>query len=340
MNLTALTHAVADAPLDADHIEAAVAALLDESSGIEPRSGFLEALQRRGPTGDELAGFARALLERAVPVPGVPDGCIDVCGTGGDRAGFFNVSTAVLFVAAGAGARVAKHGNRSITSQCGGADVLEALGISITDGPEDTARALEKNGCAFFFAPHFHPAVKAVAPVRKVLAEKGLPSIFNLLGPLINPARPDFQLVGVYDPAVITLYASALHQLGRRAAWVVHGTGPDGLALDEISPCGPSHIAEPGKPVREITPAQLGIPTASPADLLGGDAAHNAAIIRDLLHGSDTGSRREIVLINAAAALVVCGIASDLADGIARSAESIDSGRAWAKLEAMRNTRS
>jgi anthranilate phosphoribosyltransferase len=333
--MNSLTRAVAKAPLNGNQIEEAVAALLDESFGIETRAEFLEALQRRGPSAEELAGFARALLERAVPVAGVPGGCIDVCGTGGDRAGFFNVSTAVMFVAAGAGARVAKHGNRGITSKCGGADVLEALGIAIDTMPEDAARSLQSTGCAFFFAPHYHPAVKAVAPVRKFLAEKGLPSIFNLLGPLINPARPDFQLVGVFDPTVLPLYAAALHGLGRRAAWVVHGTGPGGLALDEISPCGATQIAEANKAVREVTPAQLGISEALPGDLVGGDAAHNAKIIRSILDGSDRGPRRDIVVINAAAALVVCGIAPDLSDGISRAAKAIDSGHALTRLAAM-----
>lgn len=325
--------------LERADIEQACGSLLDDSVGIDDRANFLRALNQKGVTGKELAGFAEELLARAVSFPIDESGALDVCGTGGDKAGLFNVSTAVMFVAAGAGARVIKHGNRAITSKCGGADVLEALGVRIDLPPATAQQALETVGCCFLFAPLYHPAVKAIAPVRKLLAEEGTPSIFNLLGPLLNPARPHFQLVGVYSPDFLPIYAEALVALGRRQAWAVHGTGPDNLRLDEVSSLAKTLVfkSQPGGvQAMEIDPASLGLSHSSQADLLGGSLEENTHILEALLANQDHGPRRDIVAINAAAALVICGLAADLKEGLARAQDSLSSGAASAKLDALR----
>jgi anthranilate phosphoribosyltransferase len=324
--------------LDPADIANACESLLDESVGVCDRAEFLRALNTKGIDGGELAGFAQELLNRAVPFPADAAGAIDVCGTGGDKAGLFNVSTAVMFVVAGAGGRVIKHGNRAITSKCGGADVLEALGVRIDLPPAAAHAALETVGCCFLFAPLYHPAVKAIAPVRKLLAEEGTPTIFNLLGPLLNPAKPHFQLVGVYSPDFLPIYARALATLGRKQAWAVHGTGPDGRHLDEISTMGKTLVAESraaGSPPTEIDPQALGIVQASHADLLGGSLEENTRILESLLANKDFGPRRDIVTINAAAALVVCGLAADLKEGLARANDALTCGAAAAKLAAL-----
>ncbi len=325
--------------LDRGEIAQACESLLDERIGIDDRADFLRALNQKGIAGKELAGFAEELLARAIPFPADALGAIDVCGTGGDKAGLFNVSTAVMFVAAGAGARVVKHGNRAITSKCGGADVLEALGVKIDLPPTAAQIALETVGCCFLFAPLYHPAVKAIAPVRKLLAEEGTPTIFNLLGPLLNPAKPHFQLVGVYSPEYLPMYAEALVALGRRRAWAVHGTGPDNLRLDEVSSMGKTLVYQSlpgGAQAIEIDPADLGLSEPSPTDLLGGSLEENTHILESLLANKDHGPRRDIVAINAAAALVVCGLAADLKEGIERAHDSLSSGAAAAKLTALR----
>ena len=228
---------------------------------------------------------------------------LDVCGTGGDRAGLFNVSTAVMLVAAACGARVVKHGNRGVTSKCGGADVLEALGVRIDLPPE---AALDAAGCCFLFAPLYHPAFKAVAPVRKALAEEGSATIFNLFGPLLNPARPDFQLAGVFDRKLLPLYAETFRLLGRKRGWAVHGSG----GLDEVSTLGPSevHAVEDGAMRRfSIRPEALGMGLAEIEDLRGGDARKNAELLEEILLGRERGPKRDIVVLNAACALVVAG---------------------------------
>ncbi len=325
--------------LERAEIASACESLLDETAPIEDRADFLRALNQKGVSGKELAGFAEELLARAVPFPADSSGAIDVCGTGGDKAGLFNVSTAVMFVAAGAGARVIKHGNRAITSKCGGADVLEALGVRIDLPPAAAHQALETVGCCFLFAPLYHPAVKAIAPVRKLLAEEGTPTIFNLLGPLLNPARPHFQLVGVYSPDFLPVYAEALVSLGRRRAWAVHGTGPDNLRLDEVSSLAKTLVFKSlpdGVQVMEIDPTSFGLSHSSQADLLGGSLEENSRILESLLANQDHGPRRDIVVINAAAALVICGLANDLKEGLARARESLSSGAAAAKLDALR----
>ena len=322
-----MTDFFSETPLTAEEIRRACEALLDEEVPVESRAEFLSRLHKRGETPEEVAGFVGALLDRARPVPFSGEGCLDVCGTGGDRAGLFNVSTAVMLVAAACGVRVVKHGNRGITSKAGGADVLEALGVRIDLPPESVAAAIDSAGCCFLFAPHYHPAFQAIAPVRRFLAERGETSIFNMLGPLLNPARPSFQLAGVFDRRLLAVYARAFALLGRRRAWAVHGTGP--VSLDEISPLDITEVSgwEEGT-AREflIRPHELGIGPIRAEDLAGGTAAFNAGIISDVLAGNLRNGARTIVQLNAGAALVVAGVAPDLAAGMKRAGEAIDSG--------------
>jgi anthranilate phosphoribosyltransferase len=233
-----------------------------------------------------------------------------------------------------------KHGNRGITSKSGGADALEALGIRIDLPPEDFGRCVEDVGAGFLFAPLYHPAFKAIAPVRKQLAEAGRRSIFNLLGPLLNPARPDYQLIGVFDPAVGSAFAEILSRLGRKVAWAVHGTTESGAGMDEISNLGPSTVWAANGPDRvksTIEPSLLGLAPATVTDLEGGDAVANAAILTGILDGSVTGPKRDLVTLNAAAGLVITGIAGDLTDGLRLANEAIASGAALAVLERWRN---
>jgi anthranilate phosphoribosyltransferase len=284
------------------------------------------ALRAKGETAGEVAGLARAMLELAPPVE-APGEVVDTCGTGGDRAGTINVSTIAAIVAAGAGAVVAKHGNRAASSRCGSADVLEALGVKVALQPDGVARCLAQCGIGFMFAPVFHAAMAHAAGPRK---ELGVPTVFNFLGPLTNPARPASQVVGVADPRMQPVLAGVLAERGTRA-YVVRGS--DGL--DEITTTGPSvaYDTASGRPERfELDPSELGIAPASPADLAGGDAAHNASVARAVLSG-ERGGARDIVVLNAAAALTVAGIAPDMSEGLERGAESLDSGKASAVLD-------
>lgn len=331
--------------LTPEEVAFAAKALLSEAVADAPKAEFLRALARKGETAEEIAGFVTAFLGRAnnpnLDASKLPGPTIDVCGTGGDRLDLFNVSTAVMFILAAGGAAVVKHGNRSISSQCGGADVLEALGVKIDRPPAETKAVLEQHGLAFFFAPHYHPSFRVVAPVRKALAQEGVTSVFNLLGPLLNPARPDHQLVGIYSRADLQKYASVLQRLGRKSAWVVHGRVDD-RGMDEISTLGDTHVEMlEGEEItsRVITPAQLaglGIQPASLADLRGGTREENAAILLALLEGNLHGPKRDLVALNAAAGFVVAGLAKTLDEGLALAGEQIDSGRALAKLHALR----
>ena len=324
--------------LDAAQIEHAVAALTSPDIADARKADFLQALRAKGETAREIAGFVQALLARAVD-PGLdpeklPGPVLDICGTGGDKLELFNISTAAMFVLAAGGACVVKHGNRAITSKCGGADVLEELGVKIDLAPADLRRCLKMHGLGFVFAPAYHPAFKAIGPVRKALAAQGVPTIFNLLGPLLNPARPPYQLIGVFSPVLLPKYAEAMGVLGRACAWAVHGRG-----MDELSLTGPSIVHElTGGLVRESTvdPAALGLETCEMADLRGGERVENAAILIAIMDGSERGPKRDIVLLNAAAGFVITGLAPDLAAGLALAREQIDSGRALAKLRALR----
>jgi anthranilate synthase/phosphoribosyltransferase len=293
---------------------------------------FLGALTIKGPTIEEMTGFASSLYDRAVRVP-LPEGLatVDTCGTGGDSSGTFNISTTSAFVAAGAGAKVSKHGNRSITSRSGSADVLDALGVSTKMGPEEASRAIGEAGMAFLFAPTYHPAFKNIGGPRR---EVGFRTVFNMMGPMLNPARAKSQVVGVYSPELTETVARILGNLGVRHALVVHGL--DGI--DEISLAAKTKVTE----LRdgwtrsyEIDPTDYGLELCAPADLKGGDAAENARILERVLAG-DPGPKRDVVLLNAAAAILAADLAPDFASAIEAARASIDSGSAGRVLEALR----
>ena len=287
---------------------------------------LLAAMHVRGETVDEIAGFATALRDAAVHVV-APADAIDTCGTGGDRSNTFNISTVAAIVAAAAGAHVAKHGNRAASSACGSADVLEALGVTIDLGPSDVVACLGEVGLGFMFAPRFHPAMRHAAPVRR---ELGIRTVFNVLGPLANPARVRRQLLGVPTPALGGTMARVLSILGAEKALVVHGRG----ALDEISPVGPTMTWEvAGGEVREgtLSPEDAGLTPAPLEELRGGDPAANAAIARRVL-GGEPGAARTAVLLNAGAALYVADLAASVRHGAALAATAIDSGAAAERL--------
>jgi len=311
--------------------EAEAAAVMEEIMSGEATpaqfGAFVTALRLKGETVDEIAGMARVMREKArrVHVEGV---LLDTCGTGGDARGTFNVSTAAAFVAAGAGARVAKHGNRAMTSRCGSADVLEALGARIDLSPEQVKACLEETGVGFMFAPSFHPAMKFAAGPRR---EIGVRTVFNILGPLTNPAGAACQVLGVADPSLAETMALVLARLGSRRALVVHGR--DGL--DEMSISGPTLVCElAGGRVRqyEVTPQEVGLALSDAAAVAGGTPEENAAALREVLAGR-LGPQRDIVLLNAAAGLVALERAAALAEGVTLAADAIDSGAARERLE-------
>ncbi len=326
--------------LSSREVEVAAELLLDPAAADAKKERLLEALARKGETPDEIAGFVEAFLEHAVdPHLGLLelDGpTLDVCGTGGDQLDLFNVSTTAMFIAAAAGAVVVKHGNRGITSKSGGADVLEALGVRIDFPADEFRNCVETAGLGFMFAPMYHPAFKAVVAVRKSLAARGVKTIFNLIGPLLNPARPQCQLVGVFSRELCPAFAEILQRLGRESAWVVHGTTGDGRAVDEISLMGPTRICKSGlfqdQEDEEIRPQDFGLRNAEVSDLQGGDAKANAVILEAILAGRETGPKRDIVLMNSGAALACAGLADHLGDGIAISREMISSGAALERL--------
>ena len=291
---------------------------------------FMAALATKGETFEELAGAARAMRRKAARIQTVSKKVIDTCGTGGDASGSFNISTTSAFVVAGAGVTVAKHGNRSISSQCGSADVLEALGVNLDIDPEIVEEAVNEIGIGFMFAPVFHGAMKYAAQARK---ECGIRSIFNMLGPLTNPAAASCQILGVYAPALTEMFARSLHLLGVEKAFVVHGH--DGM--DEITTTDLTRVSELtcGQiKSYDLDPLNYFDDYANPEDLKGGDAQTNAEIITTILSGEKS-PRRDIVLINAGAGLVAADKASDLHQGIQAAADAIDSGRAMEKLTAL-----
>jgi len=291
--------------------------------------GLLMAMRVRGETVDEIAGATRAMRAKVLPVR-APEGAIDTCGTGGDGKGTFNISTCTAFVVAGAGVPVAKHGNRAISSRSGSADVLRELGVNIEASPETISRCIAKCGLGFMFAPAHHAAMRHVAAIRTELSTR---TIFNLLGPLANPAGAKFQIVGVFGKEWVEPIAQVLALLGTERAWVVHGS--DGL--DELTTTGVSDVAvvDDGRVATfRISPRNAGLPEAKPEDLTGGNAMENAAQICAVLGGLK-GPFRDIVLLNAAAALLVAGKAQSLRDGVALAGESIDSGEALAVLDAL-----
>ncbi len=335
--------------LSDEQVSAAVAQLTDSEVAPAVKADFLAALAARGETVAEIAAFARELRARAVTPkldPATRKGeILDVCGTGGDRLHTFNISTTVAVVAAAASVAVAKHGNRAVTSHSGSADVLEALGIRIDLSPEAAARWLQVHRFAFFFAPNYHPAFRHIAPARRLCAERGQRTVFNLLGPLLNPARPTAQLIGVPRPAWCEPVARVLQTLDLRRGMVVSGavstastTPPAEPAwLDELSTLGENTIAEFCHPlglnVSTLSPTDFPVQQASLDDLLGADPAANAETVRRLLRGTERGPKRDQVLLNSAAALLVAGAAPSLTEGWELAARLIDQGQAYAKLE-------
>ncbi len=295
--------------------------------------GFLTALRMKGETSTELIGFARVMREKAEPLwNGDVPAVLDTCGTGGDGSGTFNISTAAAFVAAGAGVKIAKHGNRSASSRCGSADVMEALGLDIQMPIERLRRAITEVGVGFLFAPRFHTSMKHVVPARSQLKIR---TVFNMLGPLANPASARYQVTGVSSMGIVDVIANALNGLGVDYAFVVHSA--DGM--DEISISAPTYVVELRKgDMRRfsVTPENFGIAPSPIESILGGDAKTNAAIIENVLNG-EGGPRRDVVLINAAAAIVAGGIAANLKEGFRVAAESIDSGKALKKLNELRH---
>lgn len=331
--------------LGEEEIQRAVVLLLSGDIPEEAKERFLVDLHSRRETAAELAGFARVLLARSVAPVFDRSGerpLVELCGTGGDKAGYLNISTAAMFVAAGAGARVLKHGNRAFSSKCGSADVLEALGVDVHLDPRRVGEVLEKAGCVFMLASDFHPTVAAIAPLRRKLGQKGRLTIFNLLGPLLNPALPDYQLAGIYRLEMLSLYAEAMRLLGRKRAWAVHGEGlTTGEGIDELSVTGASRVVEVGTDLatREfcIHPRDLGIPIVTDTStLLGGDTETNAQRIISILKGEESGAARDMILLNASAALQIAGIGSSHAESLGIAARSIDSGAALGSLTALR----
>ncbi len=315
-------------PLSFEESREAFATIMAGEATPGQIGGFLMALRVRGETVSEISGAVATMRERMLPVE-APPGAIDIVGTGGDNSHSLNISTASAFVIAGAGVPVAKHGNRGLSSKTGAADVLSALGVRIDLAPEAIGRCIREAGIGFMFAPAHHPAMKHVGPTR---AELGTRTIFNLLGPLSNPAGVKRQMVGVFAPEWVTPVADALQALGVEHAWVVHGDG-----FDEITTTGETIVAEVKHGVQRsfsLTPEAFGLPRRQPEELRGGDAAFNADALRRLLDG-ESGAYRDTVLMNAAAGLVVADRAGDLAEGIALAAEAIDGGKARVVLDAL-----
>jgi anthranilate phosphoribosyltransferase len=316
--------------LTTEEAAAAMREVMEGRAAPGALAGLLSALLMKGERPAEMVGFARTMREHAVKLSAPAGDVFDTCGTGGDRSGTFNISSTAAIVVAACGVKVAKHGNRSVSSRCGSADVFEQLGVNVTAAPAVVERTLQTANIAFFFAPTFHPSMRHAALVRR---EMGVRTAFNLLGPLTNPAGATRQLVGVPKADLTDLMARSLNLLGSVRAWVVHGA--DGI--DEISTTGHTKVAE----CRDgsvhtfyIHPSDFGVRKAAPADLIGGDAAANAAIIRQVLEGK-AGAPRDVVVLNAGASLFVAGRVESVADGIRVAASAIDSGAARATLDSM-----
>jgi anthranilate phosphoribosyltransferase len=320
---------LAGSSLDEGGAAAAMTEIMEGAATPAQIAGFVVALRAKGETSEEVAGLVRAMRGYAARVE-VPGELLDTCGTGGDRTGTFNVSTAAAFVCAGAGAKVAKHGNRAASSRCGSADVLEALGVRIDLPPEGVASCIEAAGMGFCFAPRFHPAMRHTAGARR---ELGVATVFNFLGPLTNPAGATHQALGVSDPRMLDVMVETLGRLGSAHVLAFHGHG----GIDELATSGPSQVAE--LRAGEIShwvldPAALGLPSAPLEALKGGSAPENAAVITALLDG-ERGPRRDVVALNAGAALVAADLAGDLVEGLAQAGAALDSGAAAGVLEGL-----
>ena len=333
--LSALPQLIERHDLTRQQARAAMEEILSGAATAAQIAMFIVAMRGKGEVAQEVIGLAQAVRARANPVrPRTTETLVDTCGTGGDASGTFNISTAAAFVVAGCGVRVAKHGNRSISSQCGSADVVEAMGVNIGLSPEGIAACIDEVGIGFLFAPALHTAWKYAQPVRRELRVR---TVFNMLGPLCNPAGAAAQMSGLYDRRLVPLAAHALLELGVHHAFLVHGDFNGKTGLDEITTTGETEIAEviDGK-VRLFTmcPEEVGLTRSAPADLLGGTLADNVRTLRDLFNGVK-GPKRDIVLLNAAAALIAAGHAADWEEGMMQAAQSLDSGAARAKLQAL-----
>lgn len=317
----------------------AIAQLLSDTTPDDAKADFLIALHEKGETAAEIVGFVEQLLARAIDpqidAAALNGPMIDVCGTGGDGHDLFNVSTTIMFIVAAAGAVVVKHGNRGVTSRSGSADVLEALGVHIDLGPEQVRESADRFGLAFIFARRFHPAFRALAELRARLAKAKQRTIFNIIGPLLNPARPQRQLIGVYAPELTATFGEVLRQLGRERAWVVHGALESGGGIDDISTGGTTTLVDvAGDQIinGSLDARSLGVPLSSLSEIEGGDAEENARVVEAILDGSVDDAKRDLALVNAGGALVVAGLASDLGEGVALARQQIENGRALQKL--------
>jgi anthranilate phosphoribosyltransferase len=346
--------------LSSEQVTEAVSQLIDQATSTETKAEFLTALAAKGETVEEITAFARELRAKSVRPPLDAETrarpILDVCGTGGDRLNTFNISTTVALVVAAAGVTVAKHGNRAVTSQSGSADVLEELGVPIQLSPEQAAHSLREHGFAFFFAPDYHPAFKHIGPARKLCAGRGQRTLFNFLGPLLNPAQPSAQLIGVPSAHLCETIARVLQSLGVRRGMVVSGKVESEVrdkilegdreraeyVLDELSTLGETCVAEfyqdHGFTTSTMTPHHFPLQPANLADLAGGDRRTNAQIVLRLLQGEERGPKRDAVLLNAGAALFVAGRTKSVMEGWDLAGELIDSGKAGAKLESLRGS--
>jgi len=316
-------------PLKDKEAEMAMNAIMDGKAAAAQLGSFLTALRMKGETSEEITGFAKAMINKANNIHPKSKILLDTCGTGGDNSNTFNISTTAAFVVAGAGISVVKHGNRSVSSKCGSADVLEALGVNITLTPQNVEDCINKIGIGFLFAPLFHQSMKRVTGPRK---EIGIRTVFNILGPLVNPAGATHQVVGVYDEQLTGILAEVLKRRGIERALVVHGNG-----LDEITICGKTKITELNKGKINsyyTSPDDFNITQADLKDIHGGSPQENAKIILDVLSGKK-GPKRDIVILNSAAALYICGKTNSIKDGIAIAEASIGSGSALSKLKAL-----
>lgn len=325
--------------LTSGDVGVAVAFLLSDQTDDEMKSAFLTALHRKGESVEEIVSFVQQLIDRGldplIDPKNVRGPMIDVCGTGGDGIDLFNVSTTVMFILAAGGAVVVKHGNRSVTSRCGSADVLEALGVPFDLPPIHLRECAERLGLCFIFARQYNPAFRAIAKMRERLARKNVRTVFSLLGPLLNPARPTRQLIGVFSPRLTGVFAEVLRRLGRERAWIVHGLTDTDYGIDDISISGATILAElfQGKITSGVIDSRwLNVPSGLLNELRGGDAAENATHVLGILSGEIRGAKRHLALINAAGGFVVAGLARDMSDGIALAREQIDSRRALQKL--------
>jgi len=325
----ALTHLLDGRSLDRAQARAVMGEIMRGEATPAQIGGFLVALRAKGETPDEIAGCAEAMREHVLPVRPRRDDLVDTAGTGGDGAHTINISTAAALVASAAGAAVAKHGNRAVSSACGSADVLEALGFELEQTPQRIEQSIDELGFGFLFAPTHHPAMRHAASVRKELATR---TVFNVLGPLTNPAGARAQIVGVYSPQLVRTIAEVLARLGSRHAFVVHGAG----GIDELSPVGANllcEVVDGAVRERELDPeTELGLPRCTVEELRGGTPAENATAIREVFAGAD-GGRRSAVLLNAAGAIAAAGHTDDLREGLALAREAIDSGAAADRLE-------